>query len=140
MRGVHGSVELDQRRDEPRPAGLVTGAQTGTVVTVEVLVKEDVVAPVGIGLEFPDAAVDRAQDAALGHAEMTRTGRVHRRQQFGAPAQALLDVTYRARHALPLLLFDHGGGAQREEPHQRTYLEPRGAAIGKPQDVVVEAV
>src|SRR4051812_17741502 len=58
--GIRKPVELDQRGDEPGPAGLVTGAQPGTVVTVEVLVEEDVVAPVGIRLELLHVAVDRS--------------------------------------------------------------------------------
>ena len=84
--------------------------------------------------------VDQGQHSPLGHAEMPRAGRVHRRQQFGHPAQALLDVSHRLRDALPLPLLDHRGGAQREEPDQGAHLEPRGAAVGEPQHVVVEAV
>ena len=42
----------------PGPAGLVARAEPGAVVAVEVLVEEDVVAPVGIGLELLRAAVD----------------------------------------------------------------------------------
>ena len=44
---------------EPGPAGLVAGAQPRPVVAVEVLVEEDVVAPVRIGLELLRAAIDR---------------------------------------------------------------------------------
>ena len=84
--------------------------------------------------------VDQGQHTPLGHAEMTRAGRVHRRRQFGDPAQALPHIGHRARDLLPLRLLDHRRGAQREESHQGTHLEPRGAAVGEPQDVVVEAV
>ena len=44
------------------------------------------------------------------------------------------------RDALPLRLLDHRRGAQREEPDHRSHLEPRGAAVGQPQQVVVEAI
>ncbi len=37
----------------------MAGAQPGAVVSVEVLEKEDEVAPVGVGLELLDPAVDR---------------------------------------------------------------------------------
>ena len=61
-------------------------------------------------------------------------------REFRYPAQPFLDVTHRPRNALPLPLLDDRRGAQREEPHQGTHLEPRGAAVGEPQQVVVEAV
>src|SRR5437763_1315555 len=44
--------------DNAGPAGLMAGAEAGPVVAVEVFVKEDEVAPVGILLEFPGPAVD----------------------------------------------------------------------------------
>src|SRR5438128_11171625 len=50
---------LQELGHEPGPAGLVAGANAGAVVTVEVLVEEDEVAPVRIGLERVGAAVDR---------------------------------------------------------------------------------
>ena len=37
----------------------MAGAQPGAVVAVEVFVEQDVIAPVGIGLELLRAAVDR---------------------------------------------------------------------------------
>ena len=43
----------------PGPAGLVARAKAGAVVAVEVLVEEDVVAPVRVVLELLRAAVDR---------------------------------------------------------------------------------
>ena len=50
----------DQIGDQRRPAGLMAGAQARAVVAVEIFVERDVVAPVGIGLEQPDVAEDRA--------------------------------------------------------------------------------
>ena len=61
--GIQDAVELDELGDESGPARLVTGAQPGAVVAVEVLVEEDVVAPMRIGLELLAAAVDRAPAA-----------------------------------------------------------------------------
>src|SRR3954464_6287740 len=49
----------DQVDDEPGPAGLVGGAQTGAVVTVEVLVELQVVAPGRVVLEQLQCAVHR---------------------------------------------------------------------------------
>src|SRR5947207_1433651 len=43
---------LDQLGDERRPARLMDGAESLAVVSVEVLVKEQVVAKVGIGLKL----------------------------------------------------------------------------------------
>src|SRR5436853_599740 len=51
---------LEQLGDEARPARLVTGADAGAVVAVEVLVEEDQVAPVRVSGEALDVAVDRA--------------------------------------------------------------------------------
>src|SRR5262249_28776296 len=57
MRGVDEPEELDQSGDETRPARLVTGAEAGAVVAVEVLVEQEQVSPVWIRLEFPGAPV-----------------------------------------------------------------------------------
>ena len=54
-------VELpDHLRDEGGPAGLMAGAHTGTVITVEVLVEENVIAPVRIVLEELVLTVERS--------------------------------------------------------------------------------
>ena len=55
--GIQVAEELDEFGHEPGPAGLVARAQPCAVVAVEVFVEEDVVAPVGIGLELLRAAV-----------------------------------------------------------------------------------
>lgn len=38
----------------------MAGAEPGTIISVEVLVKEDVIAPMGIVLELLSAAIDRS--------------------------------------------------------------------------------
>src|SRR5258705_12594153 len=53
------SVLLHQLRNERGPAGLMTGADAGAVVAVEVFVEGDQVAPMRIFLEFFCAAEDR---------------------------------------------------------------------------------
>src|SRR5512139_929321 len=58
--GIQKPVKLDGFCHQAGPAGLMARAQPGTAVAVEVLVEENVVAPVGIGLEFLRAAVDGA--------------------------------------------------------------------------------
>ena len=59
-RGIQGTVKLDQFGHEPGPAGLMAGTEARAIIAVEVLVKEDVIAPVGIALELLTAAVDGA--------------------------------------------------------------------------------
>ena len=60
MGAVEPAEQINQRRHETRPAGLVTRSQTRAVVAVEILVEQHVVFPVGIGLELFRAAVYRA--------------------------------------------------------------------------------
>ena len=60
---------LDQLRDQAGPAGLVAGAEAGAVVAVEVLVEEQVVAPVRIVLERRLAAEHRAAALAVAREE-----------------------------------------------------------------------
>src|SRR6266545_3268925 len=50
---------LEKLGDEPRPAGLVAGADAGTVVAVKVLVEGNQAAPVRVSLEDLRPAVDR---------------------------------------------------------------------------------
>src|SRR5215467_1043090 len=50
--------QLDQLCHHPSPAGLVAGTQPGAIVAVEILVEEDIIAPVWIGLEFFGTTVD----------------------------------------------------------------------------------
>src|SRR3954451_15201280 len=56
---VHEAVVLHQRGDEAGPAGLVAGTQARAVVAVEVLVEEQVVAPVRVGFDLLGPAIDR---------------------------------------------------------------------------------
>lgn len=54
--GIQKAEEVDQFR---RVIGLVDCAEASPVVPVKVFIKQDMVAPVGIGLEFLRAAIDR---------------------------------------------------------------------------------
>src|SRR5690349_21446585 len=56
--GIQRTVKLDQFGNQAGPASLMASAEPGAVVTVEVFVKEDVIAPVWIVLELLRAAVD----------------------------------------------------------------------------------
>lgn len=58
LRGIEEAKELDEFGNESCPTGLVTGAQPGTIVAMEVFVEADVVAPMRIVLELLRAAVD----------------------------------------------------------------------------------
>ena len=55
---IESAEDLDQLGDNPGPAGLVAGARARAGVAVEVLVEENVVSPVGIGLERCGVAED----------------------------------------------------------------------------------
>jgi serine/threonine protein kinase len=46
--------------DDSGPAGLVAGANAGSVIPVEILVKQNQIMPTGIPLEFFSAAMERA--------------------------------------------------------------------------------
>ena len=54
---ARGCEEMHGACDHPGPAGLMAGAQAGSVITVEVLVELNVIAPVRVFLELLLAAV-----------------------------------------------------------------------------------
>src|SRR5215831_5260834 len=56
--GVGGRKEMHAPGDDAGPAGLMTGAEAGTVVAVKVLVEREVIAPVRILLKLASAPVD----------------------------------------------------------------------------------
>src|SRR5262245_29818832 len=55
---VEPAEDFDQFSDHARPAGLVTCPDSGAVVSMKVLVKEDTIPPIRIPLEFVGASVD----------------------------------------------------------------------------------
>src|SRR5215510_12649241 len=57
---VERCEEMHDSSDASSPACLVTGTESGSAVSVKVLVKEYVVAPVRIGLEFFCPAINGA--------------------------------------------------------------------------------
>src|SRR5436190_8993455 len=57
--GVEPAEERDQRRHQTGPSRLVARAETGAIVAVEVLVEQQMVAPVRIGLKRLRAAEHR---------------------------------------------------------------------------------
>ena len=56
---VKAAEDLDQLSDHAGPSGLVAGSQTRSVIAVEVLEEQDVVLPLGIGLELLRTAIHR---------------------------------------------------------------------------------
>ena len=56
---IEATENIEQESNESGPPSLVTGAQPGAVVAMEVLVKEDMIAPMRIFLELGSAAVER---------------------------------------------------------------------------------
>lgn len=61
LSAAYGSlvVLLNELGDQPSPAGLVARADPGAVITVEIFMKRDQIAPVRIVLEFSSAAKNR---------------------------------------------------------------------------------
>src|SRR5262249_37851344 len=59
-RGTRGAEEVQHEGDQPRPAGLVTGADAGAIVAVKVFIEEQAVPPMGVGLEERCPAEHRA--------------------------------------------------------------------------------
>src|SRR5580692_4735769 len=49
---VHSAEDLDHLRHQPGPAGLVTRTETCSIVAVKVLVKQNVIIPIRVGLEL----------------------------------------------------------------------------------------
>src|SRR6516162_6183366 len=58
------SIFEEQRGDERCPAGLMAGTDAGAVVSVEVLIKRNVIPPVRVALEIVVVAPDGAASAA----------------------------------------------------------------------------
>src|SRR5215469_3582426 len=50
--GIEAPEDLDQRRHQPGPSCLVTGADTGAIVAMEILVEQQMIPPVGIALKL----------------------------------------------------------------------------------------
>src|SRR6478609_930410 len=63
---VEHPTTADQVRDDAGPAGLVRGSDPLARVAVEVLVEEQQVVPVRVGLELFDRAVDGAATIGVG--------------------------------------------------------------------------
>ena len=57
---IHMTEQLDQLGDDSGPSCLVTGAETSTIITVEVLIEENVVLPQRVSLEFLRASEHRS--------------------------------------------------------------------------------
>ncbi len=53
------TTPLQQIRDQASPACLMAGSNTRAVVTMEVFIEQEQIAPVGIALKFLDPAMDR---------------------------------------------------------------------------------
>src|SRR5262249_41044337 len=69
MLGVEEAEDLDAYGHESRPACLVAGPQSSTVVTMKVLIEEKVVAPMGVGLECLGPSIDGPATAFIAQKE-----------------------------------------------------------------------
>src|SRR5262245_44381985 len=65
--GVQACKQIKHTRDEPRPSGLVAGPKPGAVVSVEILVEQNVVLPMGVFLKLFGASVDRPLAVRIAH-------------------------------------------------------------------------
>src|SRR5262249_47574323 len=70
---LHKAVGLNEPRDDSCPASLVAGADARAVIAVEVLVEQNEIAPVWVGLEFRGRAVDRALAGLVAQEDATQT-------------------------------------------------------------------
>src|SRR5215469_16889032 len=57
--GIEMPEDFDQRRHQPGPSGLMTGADASAVVAMEIFVEQQVIPPVVIVLELRSAAEHR---------------------------------------------------------------------------------
>src|SRR5262249_54264566 len=58
--GIEAPEDLDQRRHQPGPSCLVTGADAGPIVPMKILEKQQITPPVGIALKLFGAPEYRA--------------------------------------------------------------------------------
>src|SRR5580692_9717353 len=84
--------------------------------------------------------IHQRNDAALAIPEMPRTGWMNAFHQFRHPSQAFSERCYNSRYPLPLPRLNYSGGTERQQADHRADLEPRGAAVGKPQNIVIEPI
>src|SRR4051794_5937073 len=84
--------------------------------------------------------VHQGADSTLSHSKMAWTCWVNLLREFGYAAQAFVNLVHRMRDVFPGPLFYHCGGAERQKPNHGAHFKPLGTAIGKPQQVVIEAV
>jgi hypothetical protein len=75
---VEPPEHFDQPPDQTGPPGLMACADAGAVIAVEILVEENMVAPMGVGLELVLAAIDRPAPVLIAH------------EKFGQPGDDLL--------------------------------------------------
>ena len=56
---VQASKEFDNFRNNSGPSCLVAGTQSRTIVAMEILIKENIITPMGVILELLRTAIDR---------------------------------------------------------------------------------
>src|SRR5215471_13158140 len=98
--GLEASEEIKYTGNESGPAGLVARSETCAVVSVEVLIEEDVVLPVRIVLELPGSSVDGAFSVGVTqeHAGIPTTdlSRYFKQRHVIAGARRAFDLEVRA--------------------------------------------
>src|SRR5262249_17352833 len=67
--------QMHASRDHPGPSGLVTRAEAGAIVTMEVLVEQDEIAPVRVILELWRSPVDRTSAVLVPHENARQASR-----------------------------------------------------------------
>ena len=72
---IHLAVEEQYLGDQAGPPGLMAGPKTCTVVAVEILVEENMVAPVGVGLKLGETAEDGAPSLVVAQVYRRQTAR-----------------------------------------------------------------
>src|SRR6516225_1372691 len=72
---IQVAVKLDEFPDQPRPARLMAGPQARPIVSMEVLVEQQVIPPMRIGLELLDASVHGAPASLVTQKNALQAGR-----------------------------------------------------------------
>src|SRR4029077_19048361 len=63
--GIELAKNVDQAGDDPGPTRLMAGTHPGAVVTMEVLIEQQIVLPIRIALELLGASKDRPSSALI---------------------------------------------------------------------------
>ena len=83
---VDPTEELNQFCHEPSPPGLMAGSKASAIISLEVLVKKDIILPVRISLEFLRTAIQRPTAVLIWQKDSNQSiGNLFRNLEKGHP-------------------------------------------------------